>query len=275
MRVHHLSAGTLCPIGAHWIHGEGGYLQHAEMVCHCWLIEGEHGLILVDTGLGTADLVRPYARLGPVFTLLTRPQLDPTRTALAQVRALGFDPRDVRHIVPTHLDLDHAGGLPDFPEATVHVFRPELDAALHPPSFAERERYRSVQWAHGPRWDVRERGGEPWFGFDGVRALDDTDELLLIPLQGHTRGHCGVAVRSEGRWRLHAGDAYFSHFEMKPEPSCPPTLRLFQGLVAVDDRLRRHNQRRLHQLVQDHGHEVQVHSAHCPEELRRAQAQTS
>jgi glyoxylase-like metal-dependent hydrolase (beta-lactamase superfamily II) len=36
-----------------------------------------------------------------------------------QVQRLGFDPRDVRHIVLTHLDFDHAGGLDDFPHATV------------------------------------------------------------------------------------------------------------------------------------------------------------
>ncbi|WP_373317754.1 MBL fold metallo-hydrolase [Planotetraspora silvatica] len=28
---------------------------------------------------------------------------------------MGYDPADVRHIVVTHLDVDHCGGLPDFP----------------------------------------------------------------------------------------------------------------------------------------------------------------
>jgi glyoxylase-like metal-dependent hydrolase (beta-lactamase superfamily II) len=270
MRIHHLSAGTLCPIGAHWVQGTGGYLEPARLVCHCWLVEAPDGLILVDTGLGTADLADPRARLGPVFTHLVRPQTDPDHTALAQVRALGFDPSDVRHIVPTHLDLDHAGGLPDFPEATVHIFRAELEAALHRPTLPERERYRQVHWAHGPRWDPRDKGGEAWFGFDGVRAIDGTDEILLIPLQGHTRGHCGVAVRTSSGWNLHAGDAYFSHLELQPEPRCPPAMNLFQSLVAVDDRLRRANQQRLRELVAGHGQEVTVHSAHCPVEFEHA-----
>jgi glyoxylase-like metal-dependent hydrolase (beta-lactamase superfamily II) len=82
---------------------------------------------------------------------VSRPSLDPSDTAIGQVRRLGFNPRDVRHIVPTQLDLDHAGGLPDFPWADVHVFRPEYEAALHPRTLTERKRYRSVHWAHGPR----------------------------------------------------------------------------------------------------------------------------
>ena len=29
----------------------------------------------------------------------------------------------------------------------------------------------------------------------------------MVPLTGHTPGHCGVAVKSAGEWILHAGDA--------------------------------------------------------------------
>jgi glyoxylase-like metal-dependent hydrolase (beta-lactamase superfamily II) len=43
--------------------------------------------------------------------------------AFEQVRALGFAPNDVRHVLLTHLDRDHAGGLSDF------VAEPPLAAA--------------------------------------------------------------------------------------------------------------------------------------------------
>jgi len=39
------------------------------------------------------------------------------------------DASDVRHIVLTHLGFDHAGGLDDFPAATVHLLRQESDHA--------------------------------------------------------------------------------------------------------------------------------------------------
>ena len=42
---------------------------------------------------------------------------------------LGFSPDDVRHIVLTHLDFDHAGGIEDFPNARVHVLAREREAA--------------------------------------------------------------------------------------------------------------------------------------------------
>ncbi len=58
---------------------------------------------------------------------------------------------------------------------------------------ASRPRYVAAQWAHGPRWQRHEVAGEDWFGFGAVTALDD--DVLLVPLRGHTRGHCGVAVR--------------------------------------------------------------------------------
>ena len=266
-RIHHLDCATLCPASAALINDHGALFQRGRMVCHCLLIEGDDGLCLVDTGLGTEDLAAPAARLGRAFAAVVAPVLRVESTALHQVRALGFSPADVRHVVPTHLDLDHAGGLPDFPHAEVHVFAPEHAAALDPPTRLERERYRAVHFRHGPRWVVHEDlDGERWFGFSRVRALAGSPEVLLVPLVGHTRGHVGVAVRTEGGWLLHAGDAYFNHHEMDAHPSCPPGLALFQRIVAVDDVARRENQARLRDLVRREP-SVAVFSAHCPVEL--------
>ncbi|MCT9113339.1 MBL fold metallo-hydrolase [Streptomyces mirabilis] len=48
-------------------------------------------------------------------------------------RELGFDRTDVRHIVLTHFDADHIGGLSDFPHAQVHVTAAEaLGGAVSP-----------------------------------------------------------------------------------------------------------------------------------------------
>jgi glyoxylase-like metal-dependent hydrolase (beta-lactamase superfamily II) len=65
----------------------------------------------------------------------TRDRMD---TAVEQVRVLRYTPDDVLHIVMTHLHFDHAGGLPDFPKAQVHVYAPEYHAAQHRRAFMER-----------------------------------------------------------------------------------------------------------------------------------------
>ena len=274
MRVHHLNCGTMCPWPASLINGgAGGWLERGHLVCHCLLVESADGLILVDTGFGTAD-VTDQARLPASFVLVTAPQRRADETALAQVRALGFRPSDVRHIVTTHLDLDHAGGLPDFPDAQVHVFADEHAAAMRPASRLEQHRYLPTRWAHGPKWQLHRVDGERWFGFDSVRAIGGSDdEVLLVPLHGHTRGHCGIAVRSGDGWILHAGDAYFARDEVHAQPSrCPAGLEAFQRIVAVDGRARRANRDRLHALAQAHGGEIRIICAHDPRELAAATA---
>lgn len=259
-RVHHLDCGTLCPVA-------GALVAKAELVCHCVLVERPGGLVLVDTGLGLADLAEPRSRLGSSFVAVARPRLDAASAAVRQVEALGFDRRDVRDVVVTHLDLDHAGGLADFPEARVHVHRAEHDAATARATWRERERYREVQWAHGPRWVLHEAGGERWNGFESVRCVGD--DVLLLPLPGHSRGHSAVVVLGGAHTLVHAGDAYFDRREMDLDaPTCAPGLALFQRAVAFDDEVRRENQERLRELARREGERVTIFSSHDPDEWR-------
>jgi glyoxylase-like metal-dependent hydrolase (beta-lactamase superfamily II) len=272
MRVHHLSCLTLCPLGAKLIDGQGSFFSRGRMECHCLLIETDaHGLVLVDTGIGTEDCADPAARLGGAFTRIligtTRPS--PAQTALHQVKALGLSPEDVRHIVLTHLDLDHAGGLPDFPRATVHVLAAEQDAALARRTYPERNRYRPAHFAHGPRWATYRPEGERWRGFECVRALEGLPpELLLVPLTGHTRGHACVAVEgAPGGPLLHCGDAYFHRAAIEPALGpIPAGLRLFETQLAFDRTRIPENHARLRALRESAG-DLRVFCAHDPREL--------
>jgi glyoxylase-like metal-dependent hydrolase (beta-lactamase superfamily II) len=264
LRVHHINCGTLCPPFARWVNGTGGIFDAGRMLCHCLIVETKDGLGLVDTGFGVADVEEPGTRLPAAFRALTRPRLKLGETALSQLKRLGFRREDVRHVLMTHLDLDHAGGLSDFPTASVHLHRLEHDAALNRPTRQERHRYRTAQWAHGPRWVTHDTSGESWLGFDSVRALPGTsDELLLVPLFGHTRGHSGIAVQTKDGWLLHAGDAYFAHDEIHATPpSCPPFLSAFQSLMETDGPARLHNQARLRELAARPSQDVRIICAH-------------
>src|SRR3546814_20316362 len=120
MRIHHLSCGTCCPIGGRLFDGTtDGPFGH--LVCHCLLIESDAGLIMVDTGFGTSDVDHPHRRLSEFFLTLNNIQLRPEEPAVAQVGALGFDPRAVRHILTTTLAFDPAGGFEDFPAPALHL----------------------------------------------------------------------------------------------------------------------------------------------------------
>jgi glyoxylase-like metal-dependent hydrolase (beta-lactamase superfamily II) len=241
-----------------------------DWVAHCLLVETGDRVVLVDTGFGTDDVREGRSRIGHVAPTLIGFDLRQEDTALAQLRGLGVDPASVTDVVVTHLDLDHAGGLADFPQARVHVHAAELAAATHP-RLDERMRYVSAQWAHGPRWVEHSEAGEDFYGLRGAKAIGD--DILLVPLHGHSRGHSAVAVRRptlEGsdvpRWLLHAGDAYFFHGDKERPRSCPPLLKAFQRVLAADDRRRVENLERLQTLHADHADEVTVFSAHDKQE---------
>jgi len=238
------------------------------LVCHCLLIETNAGLVLVETGFGMEDIAAPARRLGPAVMMSSRPVLDPKETAISQIRELGFSRDDVRHILCTHLDIDHGGGISDFPKATVHIHALEHEAAFNG-TFTDRQRYRLKKWKAVPKFATYSEEGEPWFGFDAVRQLHGLPpEILLIPLFGHSRGHCAIAVDAGERWLLHCGDAYFYEGEVDPSGRRGTRgLDIFQWVTQVDAEQRIDNQRRLRELNRDHGDEVAIFSAHDPSEF--------
>jgi glyoxylase-like metal-dependent hydrolase (beta-lactamase superfamily II) len=273
MRVRHLNCISTCPLGGALMDGRSRSLR-GRLSCHCLLVELDDCLLLVDTGFGTRDVLDPRSRLSKFFLALLAPDFAMELTAVRQIAGLGYDPRDVRHIVLTHLDFDHAGGLDDFPLAKVHMLGSERDVAVAQRSLLDRMRYRPQQWATRANWQTyRVDSGEKWYGFQCVRELAGLPpEILLVPLVGHTLGHAGVAIeKSGGNWILQAGDAYFYHAEMDLErPRCTPGLRFYQWLMQQDGRARVANQHRLRELKRAYGRAVRIMSSHDAMEFEHA-----
>ncbi len=220
---------------------------------------------MIDTGLGLRDVEAPRERLSGFFLALVKPEWRRSMTAIRQIEAIGYTAKDVRHIVLTHLDFDHAGGLDDFPYATVHLLAAEREVAFARKTWMDRQRFRPQQWGSRERWKVyRSDEGDTWFGFRRARPLDGLPpELALVPLPGHTLGHAGVAVAGAEGWLLQAGDAYFHEREMDAvAPGCPLGLRFYQWMLEHDRRARLDNQARLRELVRSHGSEVTVCCGH-------------
>ena len=273
MHLHHLNCISTCPLGGWLMDGQGvSILQRGRLTCHCVVAETDHGLVLVDTGLGLRDVVDPRSRLSRFLLLLVKPEFREQMTAVRQIRRLGLDPTDVRHIVLTHLDFDHAGGLDDFPQAKVHLFAQERDYAMAQRTWLDRQRFRPQQWSTRRRWIAYSpTEGEKWLGLDCVRNLSGLPpDILLVPLAGHTHGHTGVALRSGGRWHLLAGDAYFFHREMdRHDPYCTPGLRFYQWMMDKDRHSRLANQRRLRELRDQQGDALELFCSHDVLEFER------
>lgn len=274
MRVHHLNCGTHCPLGGAFYDGSSKGL-FANIATHCLLIETDHhGLVLVDTGYGLQDVRRTWSRLPVIWPALLNIRLHEQDTALRQVETLGFARRDVRHIILTHLDFDHAGGVEDFPEARVHVLGVECETAGRTPrSFVGNQRYRPKQWDRIHHWRTYQPFGEPWFGFEAVRQLDNLPpEILMVPLRGHTLGHAGVAIQSGQGWLFHAGDAYLHRDQMNlAGHSCTPGLAIYQHLMDTDRSARRANQQRLRELKAAQSG-VRIFCSHDTQELAELKA---
>ena len=171
----------------------------------CLLIESGDGLVLVDTGPGSDDYIHTPGIIR-AFQVVMKVPLNPEETALRQVVRLGYRPEDVRHIVLTHMHFDHCGGLPDFPHANIHVHTREYEAFRGRPRRWTDLAYVRRHIAHKPEFVLYDEGGENWFDFSAIR-LPFEPEMWLIPLFGHSRGHCGVAIHTETGWLFHVGDA--------------------------------------------------------------------
>ncbi len=251
MKIHHLNCGTL-----------RGQFPRIDSMVYCLLIETDHGLTLIDTGIGRQDYLNP-SRLMRVFKYWVGLLGDIKETAAHQIEELGYSRSDVRHIVLTHLHLDHAGGLRDFPNAKIHIYRTEYEAGQNPRDLVERA-YDSTHWSHRPQWVVHDRDFEDWYGFPSLRIWKGLKpEIRLVPLPGHTRGHCGVAIRSDSGWLLQCGDAASPLHPESDIHDLDPNK--YTATVLPGWFVRRFlgtNAPKLRNLLRDHGDEIEAISSH-------------
>tara|TARA_Y100000768_G_scaffold388859_1_gene387993 strand:- start:7500 stop:8276 length:777 start_codon:yes stop_codon:yes gene_type:complete len=254
----------MCPVGGKLFPN----IFPQEICCHVLLIESDNRLILVDTGLGLADFQDP-SRLGIMHYFLgIQGRIE--EAAINQIKKLGFSPSDVTDLIPTHLDLDHAGGIPDFTGARVHTLQKEYDAAQKRGTFLHKHRYRKVHWNQDTKWKIHDENyGENWFGFQAVRQLEDLPpEILLIPLFGHTQGHFGVAVKTEKGWLLHAGDAFYNENEILIDNKSIFGLKMFQRIVHEDHTRAIENQKKLKDLREQNA-QISVFCSHDPKQYKK------
>jgi glyoxylase-like metal-dependent hydrolase (beta-lactamase superfamily II) len=162
---------------------------------HCWAVEHDGRLLLVDTGETAAARDIPFAR----FEVAAEQELP------AALREAGLDVAEVSEVVLTHHHGDHVDGLVHV-RAPVRIHAAELryaEAAFskvmrrvlrqpYPPAFAPR----TIELDDGP------------FGaFPRSLALSADGRIRAVDTAGHTPGHISViCIDDEGRHVLLAGD---------------------------------------------------------------------
>lgn len=229
-------------------------------VCgHCLLINEEGRLVLIDAGIGLKDTLNPLERIGSEIIEMVGYQFDENTTAVKQIEKLGFKPDDVTDCIISHLDNDHIGGLADFPKALVHLSREEFN------NFESgNPRYSKIPLKHQPNIKTYSKCDVNWFGFEGRRvSIGIESEIYLIPLFGHTFGHCGIALKTMAGWLFYIADAYYMRIELTDNDH--PVNELAR-LRADDNNLRIETLEKIKKFSKEHP-EVKLFGYHDIEEF--------
>lgn len=162
---------------------------------HAYVIEHPEGLMVVDAGLHAEAAVPWWMR--HFFRVAS---IDPDQEVGPQMRAKGLRPEDVRWVIPTHLHMDHAGGLRHFPDAEIIVHRPEYEKG----PFGRRVMDERRLW---PEWlnpTVYELDEGPYHSFEASKTF--LPDVKLVPTPGHSVGHVAILVETDGPTLFFAGD---------------------------------------------------------------------
>lgn len=211
-----------------WIHREEGRLAklHAlgfgvsksdflEIPIVAFLVQHPGaGAVLIDTGLHPSCAVDPKQNLGRMGTMaFPGLRMDPKDAVAEQLRARGIQPADVKVVVMTHLHIDHASAMSEFPNATFVFSIQEWDAATEQRNW--QHGYRTRQFDHA--FDYRtidfegDAATESYATFGRSVDLFGDGSVRLVYTPGHTHGHMSVVLRLAGeREALIAGDAIYT-----------------------------------------------------------------
>ncbi|GEM_PF-2384203 len=175
-----------------------------EFPAYAYVIELSDGHIIIDTGLNRKDWSMP--RIGRRIGAYPLPMREEDEIG-PRMKAAGLRSDDVRTVVLTHLDADHAGGIGWFPDAEVCVHRPEYESTS---SWLGRQRHQPQQWPETFDPVLYDLEPNPCGAFPVSKALDNRVDLRAVPLPGHSLGQVGFVLRMDGPTLLFSADHVLS-----------------------------------------------------------------
>lgn len=168
-----------------------------------WLIRNEERTILVDTGYDAAEA---KARDRPIL-------LEPSDA----LRRIGVSPESIDQCIITHLHYDHAGGLDQFSNATLHMQEAEMAYATGP-CMCHGALQMPYSVDHVCEVVKRVYSGKVQFYAGDAQVAPG---VSVHALAGHSKGLQGVLVETANGPLLLASDAshYYENFQKgKPFP---------------------------------------------------------
>lgn len=166
------------------------------------------GAFLIDAGYDPSVAQDPARTMGHFWGRLFFSHRMDARPLREQVRERGVDPERVRGVIFTHLHVEHASGVGEFPEAMLLVDRREWRFATGP--LARFDAYHPRTLRRGRRWvlvDYDSPEAAPYGAFERTLDLFGDGSVRLVSTAGHTAGHQSVLVRLQEREALVCGDA--------------------------------------------------------------------
>ena len=181
------------------------------------------GPMLIDTGLHPSVARDPSHNMGRRAAGWF--SLEAGSDVTSQLRERGLGPGDIEVVVLTHLHLDHASAISEFPESTFVVSEAEWEHATNL-RFPMLEGYRPAHYDHAVDYRTVDFGADyvdsygP-FGRTVDLFGDGTVRLAFTP--GHTPGHMSVLLRLPRRDFVVLSDVAYTwrQFDGGPEPWRP------------------------------------------------------
>ena len=196
------------------------------------------GAILIDTGLHPVCERDVGANMGRAGKLLYEVRMEHDQALRFRLPALGFQTAEITFVIITHLHVDHASAVSEFPQATFLIDRREWEAAADGGAL---QGYHQRQFDHAFEWRTVDYDGEAVESFAGFgRTLDlfGDGAVRLVSSPGHTPGHQSVLLRTAHGEVLIAGDAAYTEEELRGRD---------RPLVVADEHLRRRSIREIAQ----------------------------
>jgi N-acyl homoserine lactone hydrolase len=185
------------------------------------------GTVLVDTGLHPSIASDPKQNFGRLAVRFAPPELGQGEDVPAQLRKRNVEPSNVDVVVMTHLHVDHASAISEFPDATFVLSEAEWVAATtarqpalqgyRPAHYDFVFDYRTVDFARG--------NVSSYASFARTFDLFGDGSIRLAYTPGHSAGHLSVVAHLGQRDFVIGGDAVYTFRQL--EGGAPPPPRPF------------------------------------------------